>query len=158
MEFKESYKFMDYLLFIIITGLGIVANLGLIVFACPYGFKTGQTTISIILLVVFVLFIAILLWIIFLLSIWITIDKDKIQLKELTGVIVSYNISDIYKIEKVIGPKGVPAFMIYGSTPQDYSRKSFHTRDSIPLLVTNKSTEVLKHFVTNPEVWQIDIE
>lgn len=150
MEFKKQYIFIIFLPFIIMLGIFLVLYISLITWMIVYGISTdwangaitGVISCSIMALVSVVTVLA--------LCQWVTIDEEKIELKTLfRGVYLSFKINDIYKIEKITGAKGIVQWEIYGSTPQKQPRKI----NKISFWVTKKSEKVLRHFITNPDVW-----
>lgn len=152
MEFKNNYKFRDLLPIAVFLIFFLIADIaGLI---CIIAFfnneKLSGEIIGIIALVICA--IGLLSLIIILSSCVATIDEEKIETKGLIGAKLIFNINDIYKIEKKPGPKGILVFIIHGNTPQINSNKN--KVKTISLFADEKREKILRHFITNPEVWE----
>lgn len=148
MEFKKQYKFIDYLLFIIMLGIifsGCIALLICIIVLPCDGKIIGIVCLGLCAVGLFVVML--------ILCQWVTIDEEKIELKTLFhGVYLSFNINEIYKIEKKPGAKGTLVCIIHADTPQNKFRKI----KTINLLIDDKREKIIKHFITDPNVWDTD--
>lgn len=157
MEFKKSYTFRDSLPFAIFFGFFVVLLLVLIIWLIIYGISHCEFPEILIPLIPLVIgFAGGLFVIIIFASQYVTIDEEKIVWKGLIGPELRFNINDIYKIEIKPGPKKEPVFIIYGNSPQINSQKC--KVKTINIFADKKREEILKHFITNPEVWQIEVE
>lgn len=150
MEFKKQYTFMIFLLFIVMFSIIFAGCIALITWMIVYGVSTGWESGVIVGIVCIGICAVGALALILVFSQWVTIDEEKIELKTLfRGVYLSFKINDIYKIEKKPGGKGILVFVIHGSTQQFKERKI----KTINFWINNKNEKILRHFITNPDVW-----
>ena len=145
MEFKKQYKFIDHLFFIIMMGVILVGYVAAII--CVIVLAGDGKIIGVVCLGIGAVFSLVIMLV---LCRWVTIDEEKIEIKTLfSGVYLSFNISDIYKIEKKPGAKGTIVCIVHANTPQVKPRKV----KTINLLIDEKREKILRHFITNPDVW-----
>ena len=145
MEFKKQYKFIDFLFFIIMMGVILVMYIALII--CAIVLPANGKIIGVVCLGICAV---VSLVVMLLLCRWVTIDEEKIEIKILfQGIFLSFNINDIYKVEKKPGAKGTIVCIVHANTPQNKPRKI----KTINLLIDEKREKILRHFITNPDVW-----
>ncbi|MDE7380205.1 MAG: hypothetical protein K2N14_04040 [Clostridia bacterium] len=151
MEFKKSYIFRDCLTFIVLLSIPLALDIAMLIFMMVN--ISNDKFSGVIIGIIFVGICAVgLLVIILILCMDVVIDEEKIEVKRFKRTLIRFYIEDIYKIEKKIGSKGVPLFIIYGNTPQPHSRKS--KVNTINLGADEKREKILRHFITNPDVWE----
>lgn len=151
MEFKKHYIFMDSILYIIILGILLVGDIVALSFVIIwYGNEKFSGEIA---GIIFCIICAVgLLLLILMVFSFVTIDEKKIELKKLLGNKLSFCISDIYKIEKKHGPKGISVFVIYGNSP----KTNFDKIETITLMADENREKILRHFISNSKVWIAD--
>lgn len=148
MEFKKQYKFIDLLFFIVMMGVILVMYIALII--CVIVLPGDGKIVGVVCLGIGAGGSLVMMLV---LCRWVTIDKEKIEIKTLfQGVYISFKISDIYKIEKKPGAKGTIVCIVHANTPQIKPRKI----KTINLLIDEKREKILKHFITNPDVWSAE--
>lgn len=150
MEFKKRYRFMDSILYIIILGILFVGNIAAMV--CIIVLRGNEIFSGEIAGIIFCVICAVgLLALILIIFSCVTVDEKKIESRSLKGIKLSFNIDDIYKIEKKPGPKGISVFVIHGNTPQAHLKKN----KTITLIADENREKILRHFITNPQVWNV---